>query len=211
MRFVLILLAAMAWLSTAVPGTPALAAGFVPIQQDQWDQTKVREVLDTFAFGGFATDAQIETWARMTPQNAIGEMLTFQPVNRKLSPVQDKTANHAGSLAELQDFLSSNDPANATCPSERDRLALTETNGRGEVILSYEGLQYAWIAAANKRGLNPFRHKVGLWLTNYHMALSVRPTLMREFYDSVLDALADHAPFHEVLATGATSAAVAWA
>jgi hypothetical protein len=199
----------MAWLSTAVPGTPALAAGFVPIQQDQWDQTKVREVLDTFAFGGFATDAQIETWARMTPQNAIEEMLTFQPVNRKLSPVQDKTADHAGGLRNIQDFLSSNDPANATCPSERDRLALTETNGRGEVILSYEGLQYAWIAAANKRGLNPFRHKVGLWLTNYHMALRVRPTLMREFYDSVLDALADHAPFHEVLATGATSAAVA--
>jgi hypothetical protein len=199
----------MAWLFTAVPGTPALAAGFVPIQQDRWDETKVRQVLDTFAFGGFATDAQIETWARMTPQNAIGEMLTFQPVNRKLSPVQDKTANHAGSLAELQDFLSSNDAANATCPDERDLLALTKVDKRGDVVLSYEGLERAWVAAVNKRGVNPFRHKVGLWLTNYHMALSSLPTLTREFYDRVLDALADHAPFHEVLATGATAAAVA--
>jgi hypothetical protein len=145
----------------------------------------------------------------MPPQDAIEEMLTFQPVNRKLSPVQDKTADHAGSLTELQDFLSSNRAANATCPDQRDRLALTETNRRGEVVLNSEGLQWAWIAAVNKRGVNPFRHKVGFWLTNYLMAVRSPPTLMRDFYDSALDALADHAPFDEVLATGATSAAVA--
>ena len=209
MKIGFILVAACLALGAAVRSAPALAGGFVTIDRDRWSETKARKVLHTFAFGGFATDKQIEAWARMTPGAAIEEMLTFQPVNRKLSPIEDKTADHADSLMDVQAFLSSNRSANATCPGERDRLALTKTNGRGEVVLSYTSLEYAWIAAANKRGLNPFRHKVGLWLTNYHMALRSRPTLMGEFYDSVLDALADHAPFHEVLATGATSAAVA--
>jgi hypothetical protein len=132
-------------------------------------------------------------------------------VNERLSPVEDVTVNYGGSLKELQDFLSSDDPANPACPSKRKEFNLTQA--RGNVVnFNRYGPQNTWIAAVNKRGLNPFRHKVGLWLSNYHMAVSLHNTilpLIMQHYDSAMDALEQGRPFHEVLAIGATSAAVA--
>jgi hypothetical protein len=62
------------------------SADFGAVNGVDWNTTAVRRVLHTFAYGGFASDAQIQTWADMTPQMAIAEMLTFAPANDRLSP-----------------------------------------------------------------------------------------------------------------------------
>ena len=54
------------------------------VPQKDWNETAVRKVLHIFAFGGFATDAQIKTWASMKPEEAINEILSFHPHHPKL-------------------------------------------------------------------------------------------------------------------------------
>ncbi|MFO1436412.1 MAG: hypothetical protein U1F34_08755 [Gammaproteobacteria bacterium] len=49
-----------------------------------WDETAVRKVLQIFAYGGQATDAQITTWANMKPADAIKQMLTLGTTNNLL-------------------------------------------------------------------------------------------------------------------------------
>lgn len=195
--------------------SPAGAAGLNSLDDAQWDESAVRRVLHVFAYGGHATDQQIKEWAEMALQAAIEQMLTFGAVNAKLSPVsevQDEPASYADSLQALQTWWSSDDVANLTCPENRGAFDETRVRADGNTVLRNQGLQNTWIQAVNKRGLNPFRHKVGFWLVNYQMAVNLHdtePPLIRELYDSALDALAQGAPFHEVLAIGATSAAVA--
>jgi len=176
---------------------------------DFWTETAVRKVLQVFAYGGHASDTQIATWADMPPRDAIREMLTFDEVNPLLSPTVDSTAALGGTLAALQDHWSSDSLSNPTREDLRSRYPTLNTTSN---TLTAANLQYTWVAAVNKRGLNPFRQKVGLFLTNYHMAVSVhkvRPPLIRKLYDDVLNDLAAAEPFHNVLARGATSAAVA--
>ena len=81
--------------------------GLSTIKLKDWGEIQVRRVLQTFAFGGLASDAQITAWAAMKPQRAIVEMLSFDAVNNKLSPPEagDDNALHCGSLEDLQDFL----------------------------------------------------------------------------------------------------------
>lgn len=189
-----------------------VAFGFDVVDHEYWTENAVRKVLHAFAYGGYASDEQITQWSEMDPQNAIEEMLTFDAVNHKLSPVQDATASHAGSLEELQAFWSSDAPENPTRPDQRATFSVVTIKGNGEAVLSDSNFQNTWIAAVNKRGLNPFRNKVGFWLTNYRMAVHLRnvnPPLIRDFYDSIMDALEIGDPFQEILAIGATSAAVA--
>jgi len=176
---------------------------------DFWTETAVRKVLHVFAYGGQASDAQITIWADMKPRNAIRQMLTFDEVNPLLSPTVDSTAAAGGTLTALQGFWSSADALNPTREDLRIRYpTLNPTNQR----VNPTNLRYTWVASINKRGLNPFRQKVGLFLTNYHMAVStraVRAPLIRRLYDDVMSDLASGAPFQNVLARGATSAAVA--
>lgn len=195
-------------LGTLLISDPLAAQGFEPVDNRTWTETAVRKVLHVFAYGGFASDAQIRLWSEMDPADAIREMLTFEVVNQKLSPVQDATADYGGSLEALQAFWSSDNPDNPTRPDKRGAYSVVKANGN----LSGGNLQNTWIAAVNKRGLNPFRQKVGLWLTNYHMAVNLqggKPPLIREHYDSALLALEQVADFADVLAVGAASAAVA--
>lgn len=186
--------------------------GLQQIVDSEWNRAAVRNVLRVFAYGGAASDPQIDAWAAMTPDAAIRQILTFEPSNPLLSPAEDATVDYAGSLAELQALWTSPSPDNRYCLD--DRSAFNETNVRadGNVVLRNLGLQNTWIGAVRSRGLNPFRHKVGFWLANYQMAVNLRdtePPLVREHYDSALNALANQAPFYDVLAVGATSAAVA--
>jgi len=190
----------------------ATAQGFETIGEADWDETAVRRVLHVFAYGGAASDSQIALWSFMRPSTAIQEMLTFAPNNPLLSPAEDVSTGHAGSLEALQTWLSSGDPDNLTCPGDRNRFNETNERADGEIVLRNQGLQQAWIAAVRTRGLNPFRHNVGFWLVNYQMAVNLHdtePPLLRDHYDRSLDGLAAGRPFHEVLALGATSAAVA--
>ncbi len=204
--------ATCAWLLIILGVTSASAQGLVAITDADWNETAVRRVLHLFAYGGAASDAQIQIWSNLAPSVAIQEILTFDPVNPLLSPIQDVSSLYAGSLAGLQTLLASASPDNLTCPGDRSRFDETNTRADGEIVLRNQGLQQTWIAAVRIRGQNPFRHNVGFWLANYHMAVSlhhVEPPLLRAHYDGALDALSAGRPFHEVLAVGATSAAVA--
>jgi hypothetical protein len=173
-----------------------------------WDETDVRRVLASFAYGGLATDAQIATWAGMVPANAINEILTFGVNNDRLSPIVDANATYCGSMLELQQFWSSNAPANIMRFDDRYRYAELSTNTN----LSTSNLQRTWVKAINTRGCNPFLHKMGLYLTNYHAAISahkVRAGLMSDYYDLVIDELVTSGDFIDVTTAAASSAAVA--
>ncbi len=192
--------------------TASQALGFQAVTDREWNQTAVRKVLHAFAYGGFATDHQIRIWARMAPELAIEEMLTFDPINQKLSPPDGSNAFRGTSLTELQEYWESDAPANPVLPDRRRFYATVYPRNDGRMRLRNPNLQTVWLQAVNTRGLNPFLHKVGLYLTNYHMAISISKTrlgLMRSFYDDTLIALQRHPSFFDILASGATSAAVA--
>lgn len=76
--------------SAALP--PPCTGGFTPafsaktILQADWNETAVRKVMHAFAYGGFATDQQVQAWASMSPECAIQEILTFQNTNDLISP-----------------------------------------------------------------------------------------------------------------------------
>lgn len=181
----------------------ALTIAMPPIDDGEWDTTAVRKVLRTFAFGGQATDAQIATWADMHPEQAIVEMLTFEQHNLKLSPVTaadyDRLDLREGTLRALSSFWSSGDPGNGVPETERAAYLISP--------------DLVWLKAATSRGLNPFRQKIGLWETNYHMAVSydssVTASQLLRYYDDIMDSLSRNAPYQDVLSTAATSAAVA--
>lgn len=188
----------------------------------RWNSSAVRKVLHTFAYGGQASDSQIEVWANMDPGQAIQEILSFDAVNEKLSPSEDATASLGGRLEDLMAYwslenASSNNPS--PYPAyQRSKFGTFYTYPANHAIypnqsvLYSAGLQNTWVDAINKRGLNPFRQKFGLFLTNYHMAVNlrdVRPNLIRRLYDDSMDLLANGEPYEQVLARGAYSAAVA--
>ncbi|MDH5408454.1 MAG: DUF1800 domain-containing protein [Gammaproteobacteria bacterium] len=178
-----------------------------------WSETAVRKILHTFAYGGQATDTQIRSWANMEPRAAIQQMLTFEENNPLLSPPDNLALLQGGTLSYLQEYWGGFLESNPTRSERRYIYAtLYEDQLTQEKYLSPVTLQHTWTASINRRGLNPFRQKVGLFLTNYHMAVSVhkvRPTMIRSMYDDIMEALEAGIPFHEVLAIGATSAAVA--
>ena len=187
-----------------------------------WNETAVRKILQTFAYGGHSTDQQITLWAGMDPEQAITEILSFDAVNEKLSPSEDDTSAQGGRLEDLMAYWSLEN----TSTSNPSPFPLSQRVGYGtfytypdthstlpnQTVLYSAGLQNSWVGSINKRGLNPFRQKFGLFLTNYLMAVNlnkVRPPLIRRLYDDVLDMLANGASFDQVLARGAYSAAIA--
>ncbi len=67
-----ILLFIISFLLNALVGAgPALAAGFVSLDNNDWNESAVRRILHTFAYGSFATDVQIKSWAGMASGDAI--------------------------------------------------------------------------------------------------------------------------------------------
>jgi hypothetical protein len=181
--------------------------GFDPISDALWDETAVRKVLHTFAYGGQATDSQITQWANLRPDQAIVQMLTFDQHNVLLSPVDadssERLDTRDGTLQGLAQFWASNDPENRIYTPSRVRYDMLGLGGQTDIV---------WTRAATSRGLNPFRQKVGLWETNYHMATnqSVVPRrAMMRYYDVIMGALEANRPYREVMAEAAKSAAVA--
>jgi hypothetical protein len=196
---------------TLAATAPAVASGFQTVAADSWNRAAVERVLHIFAFGGRASEGQIQQWVTMGPV-AIRQMLTFQPNNPYLAPPVDTLSASVNSLQQLQTLLASDSSRNPLCPSVRSNFAIYAPTSSGEVSYSLLGVQRTWLAAAHVRGGNPFRHKVGLWLTNYLMATSPSHTkinLTRDHYDAVMRLLTFGAPFWRVLAEGAASAAIA--
>ncbi len=184
-----------------------LALGFPVLYDFEWNETSVRKVLNTLAYGGQATDAQISDWSAMDPQQAVVEMLTFDPVNDQLSPVSI-TDHYSGPTAEQTTFWNfseylSSDASNLPIPyANRDRFSLDKWD--------FEG---TWIRMVTTRGLNPFRQKIGFWETNYHMATNLNTEVnrhqMARYYDDILQAHENDRPYEEVIGVAALSAAVA--
>ncbi len=175
---------------------------FTVVSDALWDETAVRKVLYAFAYGGHATDTQIRTWAAMPPQQAIVQMLTFEPKNKLLSPSAYILPNTV-SLERLAKFWNTA----KYVKSEKKKYFETKPN-------SWATPSYSWIMAVMSRGLNPFVHRVGLWETNYHMSVSqesgVYPLPMLTYYDTIMQQLRDNRSYEQVMASGAKSAAVAF-
>ncbi len=191
-------------------------ADFTEVSSADWDNAAVRSVLHTFAFGGLATDVQIQTWADLPPVTAINEILTFAPTNDLLSPSEDVTptkllvGGEDRTLEGLQDWWFSGDADNLL-PERREHYHPRSGTSNN---FQTRSLQNTWIEATTKRGVNPFRQRVGLWLTNYLMSIHLSPLggnviMIRTMYDDVMRALANNQPFAEILTIGATSAGIA--
>lgn len=178
---------------------------FTSIAAEEWNETTVRRVLHAFAFGGFASDPQIVAWSTMPPEQAIQEILSFDPHNVLLSPPEKRDNLHqiSGTLLSLSDFWTSAAADNRMLSRFRDDLIRTK----------WGAPPFLWVNAVGKRGLNPVRQKITFWETNYHMATnqnaSVFPHPILAYYDAVGNALESLAPYQQVIAEAAISAAVA--
>ncbi|MEM7280871.1 MAG: DUF1800 family protein [Pseudomonadota bacterium] len=183
-------------------GPVVILSGFNTVSDAAWDETAVRKVLQVFAYGGQATDAQITSWANMPAWDAIQQMLTFEEHNPLLSPVRisnsDGLDDRSATLRGLVDFWSSDNPSNTIDPSLRALYVLAPV---------------AWYKAAMSRGLNPFRHRIGLFETNYHMSVNMTIGVTSDqviaYYDGITESLESGLPYQQVLANAALSAAVA--
>ncbi|WLD57473.1 DUF1800 domain-containing protein [Salinispirillum sp. LH 10-3-1] len=182
--------------------------GLQQVSAHDWDEAAVRRVLHLFAFGGHASDAQVSTWASMEdPRHAIEEILYAGPHHPKLSPIEDhRHIGPDGSLQGLSDYWGSNHPANPM-RSQRQRYSL---GGHAD---SWRSPTRIWVQASQTRGLNPVRQKLGLYLTNYHMAVShnanVNNWQMVQYYDDIMNAVAAGKTFDELVTIAASSSAVA--
>ncbi|MEM7019141.1 MAG: DUF1800 family protein [Pseudomonadota bacterium] len=181
-----------------------ITALFETISDAQWDETAVRKVLHTFAYGGFAADAQIQTWANMSPAQAIQEILTLDTTNTLVSPpAGDGLDSQDGTLAGLSTFWSSDDAMNPIGMDDRMSFDREERNALARV----------WNNAVNRRGLNPVRQYIGLWETNYHMVanidVGVNNYQIGRHYDDIMNALAAGQTYRDVMTTSSLSAAIA--
>ncbi|NND45485.1 MAG: DUF1800 family protein [Xanthomonadales bacterium] len=182
------------------------------VSNRNWDELHVRRVLNAFAFGGLATDAQVEAWANMSSDAAVAEILTFNPNNDLVSPDEagDDSDLYCHSLAAMQDFWSGDDPGNVMKYTDRYRYATLSSSSTPS--LSSSNLVRTWTKLVSTRGCNPFLHKVGLYLTNYHASISVHKTragLIRSYYDDIIAELIAGGDFVDVMTVAASHAAVA--
>ena len=177
------------------------------LTRSSWDNKAVRKVLRIFAFGGHASDSQIQTWANMQPRVAIREMLNFQEHNLKLSPLAvgerySQTATRYGKLVDFANFLS--DP-NSDIPIPQNR--------REQYGVDSYNFDDAFVRLVTTRGLNPFRQRIGFWETNYHLAVNLDTDVTRQqmavYYDEIMEAHEAGLPYHQVIGVAAKSAAVA--
>lgn len=188
--------------------------GLPTSSRGSWNNRAVRKVLKIFAYGGHATDAQIQTWADMPAREAIGEMLNFNEYNPRLSPLiaDDRVAGYGeiysrpgnGTFGGFIDYIS--DPASTHPLSQRDRNFFKLSERRFGISETFQRFMVV-------RGLNPFRQRIGFWETNYHLAVNlnagVQDRQMQFYYDEVMNAHAENRPYYEVIGVAAKSAAVA--
>ncbi len=184
------------------------AGGFIPVSDLAWDKNAVRRVLHVFAFGGQMSEAEIQLQADLPPEVAIKNLLNFSFHNPVLSPSQKSFAYpfNQQSIEALGQFWSSNHPENPI--PEQHRRKFQNYNG-GQVNATW-----TWLYATLARGYNPFRQKIGLWETNYHLAVNLNAGVAENqvvsYYDDILTSLADiKQPYQQTLANAAASAAIA--
>ena len=201
-----------ATLSLVMEGDLALVATFSEEVSDQgWGETAVRKVLQTFAWGGFPTDAQIEVWASMPPEDAIEEMLTFEPTNDKLSPpILTTSAN-----ASLSTSLKAGARLRGSLGTSQTIRTPFDDPMRPASFhpLSPLSPTYAWLMAIRARAehLLPPR---GLLGDQHHMVASqlkgVGSHTGIRHYDNIMGRLQAGATYEAVLAQSSLNAAIAF-
>ncbi len=180
-------------------------ASFTMVSDSDWDEDAVRKVLQTFAFGGFASTQQIQAWADMPPGAAIVEMITFDASNPKLSPAEsfDQLDTVDAKMSCFSKLWSYPHRQNKMPTDKRERFLLDTWNSPSKI----------WLHMVSKRGLNPVRQRIGIWATNYHLAVNLNVGVnfrqVVQYYDDITQDLALKKPFQDVLQNAALSAAVA--
>lgn len=174
------------------------------IDNSVWNETYIRRILHTFAYGGPVRDADLARWSQMAPEAAIVEILHVNPSHNQLAGSYSNAfamipESHT-SLWCASEFLSTG--ASPLLPSERSEYSLDST----------DALENTWIYLAQMRHTNPIRHKIGLFETNYHMAVSANIASNRsifQYYDLIMNGIAKDREYQKVLADASVSAAVA--
>lgn len=207
--FLLVLLIGVCALSHAHAGKHRLT-GLKPVKQEDWTRLHVQRVLQAFAYGGQASEQQLDQWASMAPGKAIQQILNFKPVNTRLSPhgKGQPWQWRCRSLLEMQELWSSDKPNNPLRADSRPYYATLDVN---QANVSLFHLALAWSRAVHTPGCNGFIHKTALYLTNYHAAVHAQnagPVLMRAYYDDVLKALSQRKDFVELMTLAASHAAL---
>lgn len=197
---------------SAAPAKGSLG-GLHAVSKQQWGEREVRLVLQTFAYGGQASDQQIAAWANMAPNTAITQMLNFDPVNLRLSPqgADDPSTQFCDSLESLQEFWGSNDAANPMRADNRPQYATLNANNQ---VVGPTHLYMTWSRLMHTPGCNRFLHKMAFYLTNYHASIHIQnagPTLMRSYYDDTVQGLAGGGSFVDMMNLAASHAAVSFA
>jgi len=195
-------------------------SGFSVISGEDWNETAVRKVLHIFTYGGHSTDEQITQWANMPPQNAIKEILSFEPSNLKLSPSSNDVLGRKtdGTLQSLAELWSSDDPENPIPNEFKNKYIiqnyiLDECYSDGELFGydHYSNMNSTWIHSVLAKGSNPFLHKIGFWETNYHMVVNL-PVVdywnVLVHYDNILKSLMNGDDYQTVMTSGALSIAI---
>ena len=181
--------------------------GLPKLTRGGWDQYSVRKVTKIFAFGGHATDLQIQTWADMAATDAIQEMLNFDEHNLKLSPLAvgetyTESSTVDGTLVEWINFISDT-ASNLPIPTDR----------RSSFYFDSGGFDDGFNRMITVRGLNPFRQRIGFWETNYHLAVNLDAGVSRRevavYYDAIMEAHEAGLPYQQIMGIAAKSAAVA--
>jgi len=170
------------------------------ISDEEWDSLAVRKVLHTFAYGGHATDMQIERWADMSPKSAIEEMLTLNPQNALLSPPQnDENLSTLKTVTDVGNFMY----------AKRDDSIYFKVSWATPTDSS---LWRNWGASVLLRGLNPFASKIGLWETNYHMSANQEvifySNIMYAYYEDIMAEHQKGSSYDRVMARASWSHAI---
>ena len=186
--------------------------GLEVVQREDWTESSIRRVLQAFAFGGHASDAQVEQWARMPPQAAIKQMLTFNGVNRRLSAPDERMSEwECTSMTGLQQLWGSDQSTNPVRQSDRGYYSMLFEE---QEQLSPVGLYLTWPRAMHTHGCNLFLHKTAFYLTNYHASIHVQNAgvgLIRDYYDDTIRALMESSRFEDLMLQAATNGALALA
>lgn len=186
--------------------------GLTTVDASLWSPVAIRRILQSFAYGGHTSDQQIARWAMMAPENAITEMLNFNPENPLLSAagVNGSGSSSCQSLTELQYLWGSDENSNPVRPSERRFYSILGPNDRVQPLSVY----FAWSRAMYTRGCNQFLHKMAFYLTNYHASIHIQntgPSLIRDYYDDTVRALSSGEDFIGLMFQAGSNGALSFA
>lgn len=173
---------------------------FKPVASSEWNETKIRKILHTFALGAQVTDQTILNWAEMPAEDAIQEILSLNVFNSSyLEVASDKYK--AGELMALSNLWS----------REKDSKGNRQDKKYG--LGSWNGPAEVWIRAMRDPHLNPVRQRIGLYETNDHMAVNLESDAsgrqIFRYYDDIMTALASGKSYEQVIGVAARSAAIA--